>query len=57
MYLVGKAGVLGSAAGEAGGNRQIEWGNAVEPGDEKPGQRRWTGKEKGIPRENVFLFK
>ena len=55
MYLVRKAGVLGQAAGS---NRHIERGNAVEPGDEKPGQmRRTEKKEKGIPQKNVFLYK
>ena len=57
MYLVRKAGVLRQAAGgagETGGNRQFERGNAVEPGDEKPGQMRRTEKGQRDSSEKGF---
>ena len=52
--------MLGEAAGgagEAGGNRQLERSDAVEPADEKPGQIKRTEKEKRDSSEKDYSFK
>ena len=50
-----KCGCVGIGRRRQPANRM---GNTVEPGDEKPGQRQRTGKEKrGFPGKMFFLYK